>query len=416
MFVSAGIPWNAANDPEVQKFVVKWIPGAKVPDRWRMSGVLLDRQVVKVEARTKEQIQGKLATGQCDGWKNIAKASLVSSMVSVDFEPYLYAESHFAVSIIAWCTDAGSDALKMRKELTKAMPWIITTDCWAHQLNLVVGDYFKLKLSFLETAEKANTVIKWFNNHSRALGILLSIALRACCLKKQEELESCGGDKRSEKDKAQEVINTVISVEFWDNVTTIKIHLEPLAIAANILQANDTRLDITILVFANVYRIYNNPSPDDTIQQHVQSSLEKCWNDQDVFIAAIVMNPFIRAKLFVPGRPELTPLGLYGIVKGVFERMFRKSPDFAFYRTFLDYLNEQEEFSRSRMHLDEIKVLYDRAGKNVNVVEIWKNLDSGVSCGCNDLVKFAIRILSIVANSAGCERLYSSYGAIHTKL
>ncbi|KAH7913714.1 ribonuclease H-like domain-containing protein [Hygrophoropsis aurantiaca] len=448
-------------------------------NRRRMSGVLLDRQVVKVEARTKERIQGKLATGQCDGWKNIAKASLVSSMVTVDFEPYLvrthnmsaerktgenllsrvksdieYAESHFGVSIIAWCTDAGSDALKMRKELTKAMPWIITIDCWAHQLNLVVGDYFKVKLSFLETAEKAIMVIKWFNNHSRAHGIFhdeqmityhkfialilpvitrwtchflsfrrllrVSVALRACCIKKRDDLEVCGGDKRSEKIKAREVISIVASVEFWDNVTIIKIHLEPLAIAANILQASDTRLDITLLVFANVYRIFNDSSLDGTIRQQVQSSLEKRWskphNDQDAFIAAVVMNPFIRAKLFALGRPELTPLGLYGIVKGVFQRVFRKSPDLAFYRTFLDYLNEKEEFSQSRMHLDEIKLLYDQAGKNVNVVEIWQNLDSGVFSGRNDLVKFAIRILSIVANSAGCERLYSNYGAIHTKL
>lgn len=37
-------------------------------------------------------------------------------------------------------------------------------------------------------------------------------------------------------------------------------------------------------------------------------------------------------------------------------------------------------------------------------------------CGWNQLCDTAIRILSVIANSASCERLFSLFGIIHTKL
>jgi hypothetical protein len=86
LFVSCGFAWNAASNPEMGLFFRKWIPGAMVPDRRSLSGRVLDGEVAKVEARTKERIAGKMATGQCDGWKNVAKTSIVTSMITVEHE------------------------------------------------------------------------------------------------------------------------------------------------------------------------------------------------------------------------------------------------------------------------------------------------------------------------------------------
>ncbi|KAI9507558.1 hypothetical protein F5148DRAFT_964986, partial [Russula earlei] len=80
---------------------------------------------------------GKLAMGQCDGWKNTAKRSVVASVVTVASQAYLlqmhnvsaeaksreellklvlsdisYVETVLLI-IIRWCTDDGSDARKM---------------------------------------------------------------------------------------------------------------------------------------------------------------------------------------------------------------------------------------------------------------------------------------------------------------
>jgi hypothetical protein len=51
----------------------------------------------------------------------------------------------------------------------------------------------------------------------------------------------------------------------------------------------------------------------------------------------------------------------------------------------------------------------------VDLVEVWHGIDNGKTSGRNSLVKFAIHMLSIVVNSAGCERVFSRFGITHTK-
>jgi hypothetical protein len=52
----------------------------------------------------------------------------------------------------------------------------------------------------------------------------------------------------------------------------------------------------------------------------------------------------------------------------------------------------------------------------VNPVEIWEGIDTREETGRNRLTKLAIHILSVVANSAGCERAFSHMGLVHTAI
>lgn len=82
-----------------------------------------------------------------------------------------WSEETYGHKVIAACSDDGGDAHKMRRLLRELMPWLIVVLCWAHQINLVVGDYLSLKLPFQDCVPKALAIIKWMNNHSRALGL-----------------------------------------------------------------------------------------------------------------------------------------------------------------------------------------------------------------------------------------------------
>ena len=44
--------------------------------------------------------------------------------------------------------------------------------CWAHRINLIVGNILRLKLDFLHTISLSLEVIKWFNGHDAALALL----------------------------------------------------------------------------------------------------------------------------------------------------------------------------------------------------------------------------------------------------
>jgi hypothetical protein len=86
LMVANGWAWRSANNPETCIFMNKWTGGGIVPDRRVLSGSVLNSQVTEVEERVKEKIKGKVGIAQCDGWKNNAKKSVVSTMIMVENE------------------------------------------------------------------------------------------------------------------------------------------------------------------------------------------------------------------------------------------------------------------------------------------------------------------------------------------
>jgi hypothetical protein len=93
----------------------------------------------------------------------------------------------------------------------------------------------------------------------------------------------------------------------------IKIILEPLAIAANITQAPHTHLDHVLLTLGNLYRIYSNLEFDVEVRTAILASLEKRWAkaDQEVFILAVFLNPYIRHCCF--SHSALTDADIYNM-------------------------------------------------------------------------------------------------------
>ncbi|KAH9038165.1 ribonuclease H-like domain-containing protein [Lactarius pseudohatsudake] len=216
-------------------------------------------------------------------------------MVSVDFEPYLmrthdvstqpktgeallqlvvedikWSEETYGITIVAVCSDDGGDARKMRRLLLVLMPWLIITLCWAHQINLIVGDYLSLKLPFQDCVPKALKVIKWMNNHSRALGLfrqeqlythqkilalilpvltrwtahylslqrLLTVekTLRAVWLKHGDTMIASAGTKSEEKAKAIAVQGIIDDTQFWYHIKRLVVILSRLQLRPTLLR------------------------------------------------------------------------------------------------------------------------------------------------------------------------------------
>jgi hypothetical protein len=85
MFVANGFAWNAVNQPQTHLFFEAWIPGAKLPDRRKLSGSILQHEVNTAHTSMREAVEGRIATGMSDGWKNIKRNALLASMLSVDY-------------------------------------------------------------------------------------------------------------------------------------------------------------------------------------------------------------------------------------------------------------------------------------------------------------------------------------------
>ena len=85
LLIELNTAWAATDRPGLHQFIRKWIgTEVVVQDRRILSGKVLDKEVLKVEDAIRLFVQGKLATGQCDGWKNVAKSNVVTSLMTVE--------------------------------------------------------------------------------------------------------------------------------------------------------------------------------------------------------------------------------------------------------------------------------------------------------------------------------------------
>ncbi|KAK7458867.1 hypothetical protein VKT23_009877 [Stygiomarasmius scandens] len=204
LFVSGHVAWHAVDNPYWHYFFSKWVPGSVLPGCNILSGRILNEEVGKADAETRVEVNGWFSTGQSDGWKNIAKNSLITSMVNMEYKTHLLNIANISflpktvetlleiilkeithvwtilmVHLVAWRTDCSGKSLKMQCLLWEHFDWIVVLDCWAHQFNLVVSDILKLKLPMVKVADQALEVIKWFLLHSIALGLLNKEQLHA---------------------------------------------------------------------------------------------------------------------------------------------------------------------------------------------------------------------------------------------
>ncbi|KAF8964937.1 hypothetical protein BDZ97DRAFT_2001757 [Flammula alnicola] len=178
LLIELNTAWAAADRPGLHRFIHKWVgPEVAVQDRRILSGRVLDKEVKKVEAAIRLIVQGKLATGECDGWKNVAKSNVITSLMTVDNVPYLI-QTHD----VTRDPKTGDHLLKLVLEDLALMeklygvqaqfPWLIALLCWAHQINLIVGDVLGVRGSVTDDINHALEVVKWFNNHGTALELL----------------------------------------------------------------------------------------------------------------------------------------------------------------------------------------------------------------------------------------------------
>ncbi|KAH9941964.1 hypothetical protein B0H21DRAFT_751962 [Amylocystis lapponica] len=129
--------------------------------------------------------------------------------------------------------------------------------------------------------------------------------------------------------------------------------LEPLAIAANVTQAAHTRLDHVLLTLANLFRIYSSTTVEPNVRDRITASLEKRWKaaDQDVFIMAVFLNPYIRGHCF--NRASLTSSAIISIAKRIFKRVFGVESEVDFVRGMVNYSTSMAEFTDEQLRLAE---------------------------------------------------------------
>jgi len=85
LMIMCNMAWWNVEQPYWRFFFSKWLPEAAIPGRRELSGRILDEEAGKIVTSMKDKVHRRYGTGQCDAWKNIVKASIIASMVNVEY-------------------------------------------------------------------------------------------------------------------------------------------------------------------------------------------------------------------------------------------------------------------------------------------------------------------------------------------
>ncbi|KAJ7463541.1 ribonuclease H-like domain-containing protein [Mycena latifolia] len=481
--VSGGLPLGAFEEHEMRILIGMFrttapdvLPSGKVA-----GGRLLNTAAADVELITTKALKGKNAGMSTDGWKCKKKDAVNAICANVEFKSYLIElvevtalnkdgpalceqfgamidriEEKHGCTIIYFTTDADGGSKKGRKLLGIQRPYLILPSCWAHQFQLILGDYFKVHDMAALIAEDATALIAWINNHGKVRKIfdesqalisqdrmgriiilaylvanltrwtthfvaffrlfMLQSALKLAVLQKRSAIIAAevGAATSTEgerlREDAEKFCALIEDTTFWNGLEAVLGDLEPICLGTNINQKDSTRLDQVLLTIAGIYlRFADHPEPH--VKDGMLARLEKRWKDcdQPVFIAALTLNPFEKLSCFGPNanfnqfKSLNLIISLYRRMKGRPDNIDtpeeRKAKETEVSKAFMQYLSGTGDFA------DFDAETWEQTYENVDPIQVWEALAG--SRHLTELAEFAIVILNIVANQAGCERTFS---------
>jgi hypothetical protein len=112
-----------------------------------------------------------------------------------------------------------------------------------------------------------------------------------------------------------------------------------------------------LITLANLYRIFSNDKFDLDIRRSVLRSLEKRWakQDQDVFILAVILNPWIQISAFAQDSEYRQGIKVIELACAAYKRFFQTSPNAEFESAVASYISRRDRWSDERMRLSQIK-------------------------------------------------------------
>ncbi|KAH9004423.1 ribonuclease H-like domain-containing protein, partial [Lactarius hengduanensis] len=321
------------------------------------------------------------------------------------------------ITVVAITSDAGGDALKGRKMAHRKYPHIVVPDCFGHQTNLIVGDFFRSNAEFLQHTDKATELIGWLRGKTYILALLREVqqtnslcvlaVIRAVLtrwtahylayhrlleirlslqllVENDEKLERKSqqlllGDA-STQERSRKNISVIKNSAFW-------------ACACELIEAEDIKAR-------------------DAILESIERSVVKDRSRR--FVAGILLNPFHKARPF-RAAPFSTVAGLYNLLHRLWRRFYYVDPPAELYVEYKAYISGTGDFPAMHNLMDGMRRSAEIVGTKVNPLEVWEAM-SHPDHQPTPLAQLAHRILSICPNSASVERLWSVFGTILTRL
>ncbi|EXX65616.1 hypothetical protein RirG_131580 [Rhizophagus irregularis DAOM 197198w] len=453
--VACGFSFRWIDNPAVVE-LFKWLnPMLELPDRKQLGGRILKKTTKSLsETILNDAINDDLGIMLAfDGWKNVARQNLLGSVlftsennmiiwkvedisgkrctgdIIIDETKKSFEElEKQKIKINGLITDSASENAAARKRLRLQYRDKLFLPCFAHQMNLCIGDIFKESSSLNIAAEEAINLITFFNRSKVWLGRLQNeqaaaykthIALVtpattrwnshyycfASLLKTKAALRNLATkiDENiipDNQDFLRKLLTCIFDNNWWNCIKKIETLLVPYCATLNKLQRQNSRLHEVLHKFGNVIMILKG-FDDQELANKLITKIERRWKDweQPLLLLSFLLHPFYRDTKFNSAILNLSFPHLAKWVLYYYCAWFREEP------TIL--LSELEDYrSKKYPYTESISKQF----KN-NILGYW-NFTKGYS---KELYRVAQRIFSITVSTASLERLFSTMGWYHSK-
>jgi hypothetical protein len=423
MFYACNIPFNAVENPHLRKAIGELRPGYQPPTRKALAGHLLDSTYDEITARCYENIKGENVVLQQDGWSDVHNspviATIVSTTKSIDVievadigperktaefcaakakEGIQKIEEKIGCKVIGVVTDNEPKMVKMRQILQEDIPGLFTYGCASHYLNLL-GQ----KLTKESVVARVVTVAKYFRNHHVPSAVLKEAGatklqlpgatrwnstvdtLEAYVKNRPLLLMACA---QHEADFDTAVVKIVQDTTHFQKCTTLLQTLKPVAVSLDRLQANSATV-------ADACEEWINLSENLDLEAHLELIRES--SDRaltGLHFAANTLDPRYRGERLASAQNEAA--------QDFVRQMITDDETF-------------DAFLEWRIKLTPVPPSLSSVCTKVNPLTWWKSLRLSTSNpALQNLCDFAVKVVSLVASSAGIERVFSTLGAVQT--
>ncbi|KAF9466987.1 ribonuclease H-like domain-containing protein [Collybia nuda] len=448
--VSANLSFRAMENPEMLKLfgMLRTAAPEIIPSRKVIGGRLLDEAASVVSVGMHKILHGRDIGIVADGWRSLTKDAVDGVCVNIDFKSYTLElilatakdktgpgqcqqfeeiidriEEKYGCTVIYLSTDVDGGSNKGRKLLGKKRPYLIVPSCWAHQFQLLLGDYFGVSPYAVEVGASATVLIGWINNHGK-VRMIFDEAQRQISKDRNGPLQlavmmhreaiiaaQVGAAKYTEKaqltEQAIKCCDLIGSHEFWVGLETVIGDIELICYGTNINQSDSTRADQVLLTLAGMFlRFDDHPEPEIAIG--MVERLEKQWKacDQPLFILALILNPYERLSCF-GSHANLNYFKCNNLLLSVCSLSspsanteMKSKKERTVSKAFMQYLAGVGPFADWEAEREGFTSFMGR-----DPIAVWKAFEG--SADVQELSSFAITLLTIVVNQAGCERLFS---------
>lgn len=417
-------PFAAVEHTEFVKLIQMLRPGYKPLNRHDVGGKLLDQVQSSLMEGCKEMLQNQPVSMALDGWSNIHNEPVVCvSVTTPSGDTYLTetvdtsgnkhtadylqeiaiqsiqsAENQFGCKVGSFVTDNASNMAKMRRNLDQEDNMdVISYGCSAHYMNLLAKDveipgvkdhvvqvmkYFRnshLPSAWYKAAGGRQLVlpqeVRW-NTLADCLQSYLDnwSTLLKVCEEHRDEIESSISDK-------------VKNFGLKRNAEDYLQRMKPIAVALDKVQSDSCRISDAVDVWKQLESELSESQPSNIVKK-VQNRSKQALTPAHYL--ANILDP-----------------GYCGHV------LSEEEIDIALDYCHKDHPKCMSDIVNFRAKTGPFKPYMFSPDLNVSPLAWWDSLSSRIEPG---MLQLCHQLLSAVASSAGVERIFSTFGLVHSKI